>query len=320
MLLDGTGKRDLTLNVRNLSIALNVQPKDVVGKSCRHILVVLDWIILNQSRLRLYMEYFKKPLDVSNISSMGTELKDFLRKVNWSHPYTADRTLQAFRSHNLEDLSEVGDTITDMKSLCSLLSQENLSVSKDEAMKCHPTGDPNLCGTSVVDRKQILNLILRDLSNSSHNNLSKFHSTAGVKFYSHIREHLAFASNLAMMENIMKDLRTYWDEKHEDSKHAFSFYQKISESISKSLVNSSCDIFIEDIHKFLPRDIEVTIKVNSITNVEVKKYTYTIEFVMMLDWTDSTLGDRYEGMSASYHPQHHTREEHFLNQHSNENR
>ena len=93
----------------------------------------------------------------------------------------------------------------------------------------------------------------------------------------------------------MKDLRSYWDEKHEDSKHAFGFYQKISESISKCLVNSSCDIFVEDIHKFLPRDIEVTIKVNSITNVEVKNYTYTIDFVMMLDWTDSTLGDRYEG-------------------------
>ena len=62
-----------------------------------------------------------------------------------------------------------------------------------------------------------------------------------------------------------------------------------SESISKCLVNSSCDIFVEDIHKFLPRDIEVTIKVNSITNVEVKNYTYTIDFVMMLDWTDCTL-------------------------------
>ena len=124
---------------------------------------------------------------------------------------------------------------------------------------------------------------------TKNEHLSKFHTTAGGKFYSHVQEHLAFASNLDRMEKIIKDLRSYWDEKHENSKHAFRFYQTISERISKCLVNSSCDIFVEDIHKFLPRDIEVTIKVNSITNVEVKNYTYTIDFVMMLDWTDCTL-------------------------------
>ena len=164
MLLDGTGKRDRTQKVRKMSIDLNIQPKRVVGRSCRHILVVLDWIISNQSRLRLYMEYFKKPLNVNNISSVGTEVKELLRKVSWSHPRTADRTLQAFRSHNLEDLSRVGETISDMKSLCSLLSQEK--GAKNEAMICHPTGDPSLCGTSIVDRKQLLNLILNEFSST----------------------------------------------------------------------------------------------------------------------------------------------------------
>jgi hypothetical protein len=261
MMLNGSGKRENHLRVRKMSISLDIEPKHVSladdDKSCRHILVVLDWIILNQSRLRLYSEYFKKPINFKNISSAGTNLKDLLRKVNWSHPQTADRTLQAFRCHHLEDLSTIGDTITDMKSLCELLrktSSPSSSSNSGTTVRCHPTGDLDMCGTSVVDRKQLLNLIHRDLSSSDHKlHLSKFHTTAGVKFYSHVQEHLAFASNLKAMEKIITDLRGYWDAEHTNSEDAFLFYKNVSENISKSLINSSTNIFIEDIHKFLPR-------------------------------------------------------------------